>query len=68
MLKFLLHSGISVDAADIGGWTALHMACEAGHMHAVQVLLKHNATVNVQTDCGLTPLHKAAQRNQVGGR
>ena len=65
MLEFLLDSGVSVDAADIGGWRALHMASEAGHMAAVQLLLRHNATVNVQTDCGLTPLHKAAQKNHV---
>lgn len=39
------------------GWTALHYACRRVNFHKMQLLLKSNANVNCQNECGSTPLH-----------
>lgn len=40
MVKMLLGLGVPVNAADAGGWTALHAASGAGHENVMQLLLQ----------------------------
>jgi ankyrin repeat protein len=44
---------------DSEGRTALHFACDRGQLAAVELLLKHNAAVNIADTDGQTPLHYA---------
>ena len=52
------HSDL-VDVPDARKRTALHAACEAGHMGVATVLMANGADVNAQRDDGSTPLHVA---------
>jgi ankyrin repeat protein len=36
------------------------IACNAGHYEIVELLLKHNANVNIQSTSGNTALHYSA--------
>ncbi|XP_046630053.1 nuclear factor NF-kappa-B p105 subunit isoform X1 [Neodiprion virginianus] len=59
----LLEGGsISVETRDDTGWTALHLAAEAGSLHAVKSLVKAGVDVN-STDMsyGRTALHIAVE-------
>lgn len=48
------------------GDTALHVACEFGHLKVVQILLKYGATINVKNTKSLdTPLHRAASTGRI---
>jgi len=50
---------------DNSEWTALHMACDRGHLQLVQVLLAHPAIdVNLQSSSGSTPLLFACVNGQ----
>ena len=44
-----------------GGATAIYVACEFGHLEAVEILLKGGAPVDAPRDDGATPLYKACQ-------
>lgn len=57
--KLLLSRGANVDAADSRGHTALHMAASR-NTEMVAFLIAMHASVNLQDDFGLTPLHTAA--------
>jgi ankyrin repeat protein len=46
-------------AQDSEGRTALHFACDRGQLAAVELLLKHSASVNIADTDGQTPLHYA---------
>ncbi len=60
-VKTLLGKGVSVNARDNSGYTALHYASRAGHIDIVRLLLTNNADPNVRTNSGKdTPLHRAA--------
>jgi ankyrin repeat protein len=50
-----------VNAVRSGGFTALHMAAQMGHVAAVSLLVHANAHTNVTADGGGTPLLLAAQ-------
>ena len=39
--------------------TPLHLACDGGHLHVVQVLLEYDALTHVKDKKGRTPLHIA---------
>ncbi|EIE22661.1 hypothetical protein COCSUDRAFT_42315 [Coccomyxa subellipsoidea C-169] len=59
---FLLDQpGISIEAQNEDGWTALHEACCSGAAEAVAPLLAKGADVNARCKDGSTPLHKAAR-------
>nr|CAB3221745.1 ankyrin repeat domain-containing protein 13C-like [Phallusia mammillata] len=47
------------DQLDQHGNTPLHLAVMLGHKECVQILLKHNHTVNVKNIYGWTPLHES---------
>ena len=48
-------------ASDRSGATALHMASEGGHLQCVNLLLQHQAGVNVMDKQQYTPLFSACQ-------
>ena len=51
---------MQVNARDSYGITPLHMACQAGNLHGVEILLKErNIDINAQDSNGDTPLHAA---------
>lgn len=39
---------------------SFYLACNAGHYEIVELLLKHNANVNIQSTSGNTALHYSA--------
>ncbi|KAL1612887.1 hypothetical protein SLS60_001117 [Paraconiothyrium brasiliense] len=54
IVQLLLKHGVSIDAQDRNGYTALHVA--AASPPCVALLLKHGANPNTVNDKGLTPL------------
>lgn len=54
-LEKLLRAGANVHWVDSKGQTALHLACSHNHEDAVEVLLRHNASVSSLCDGGLSP-------------
>jgi ankyrin repeat protein len=56
-----LGRGMPVDAADIDGYTPLHIAADQGHAEVVARLLAAGAGPGLRTRHGLTPLHLAAK-------
>lgn len=66
-VRLLLQHGVSVDIVDQDGATALHVAARNTDSREtiVGVLLKNNATTNMTTGDGMTPLFCAAQSGHV---
>ena len=48
-----------------GGFSALHIAAEEGHVHMTSLLLLRGAPAGCQSHNGLTPLHLAAQEGHL---
>ena len=46
--RYFLNAGMDVNASDVGGWTALHVAAETGHATVVEQLLNAGADINKQ--------------------
>jgi len=62
-IRKAVSQGARVDQPDDLGNTPLHYSANAGHLEAVNELLKaFGAPVNVANSAGDTPLHKAAAR------
>lgn len=57
----MLEGGARLDVADLGGSTALQLACEFGHLKLVALLLRHGARVGFADNEGFAPLYFAAQ-------
>lgn len=62
-VKNLLDAGISVDAQDKDGNTALYAAAYNGHTDIVKELLAQYADPNIANDAGETPLFAAIENN-----
>lgn len=58
--KLLLRKGANVNAQTVHGLTPLNAASGRGFAKVVQVLLEHNATLQIH-EMGMTPLHFSAQ-------
>ena len=58
--------GVSVDATDHAGHTALHWASYLGHENLTRLLVNCRASINLQDIDGNTPLHWAATKGQEG--
>ncbi|CEO59250.1 Putative Ankyrin repeat protein [Penicillium brasilianum] len=52
----------NIDAVELRGKTALHIATAHDRADIVQLLLQHDAAVNACSDGGWTPLHNACER------
>ena len=64
-LLTLLQSGSNVDAVDVDGQTALHIAAHYGLADAVNVLLQMNASMEMKDKNGKTPLEVAFENAPV---
>ena len=65
--KRLAASRTPLDAGNIGGETALHLAASNGHTDCVTVLLRAGADPSPRTKSnGTTPLIRAAQYGHIG--
>jgi ankyrin repeat protein len=62
-VSFLLKVNAEVNAADAGGYTALHWASREGHASIVRLLLDRGADVGARTAGDSTPLHLASERD-----
>ena len=62
MLKLVLSlEGVNIDFRNaVTGMTALHAACEVGHVDAFKLLLKEKADMEIEDDLSQTILHKAS--------
>ncbi|MFP3016984.1 MAG: ankyrin repeat domain-containing protein [Wolbachia sp.] len=59
-VRFLVEKGANVNAADVGGYTALHLAVTEKRLEIVRELIKSGGNVNAEeygSKC--TPLHLA---------
>eukprot|EP00752_Nemacystus_decipiens_P007946 g7099.t1 len=61
-LKRLLEAGADANVVNSRGQSALHIACCNSHEGAVELLLRHNASVSPRCDYGLTPSDVVAMR------
>lgn len=53
----LLKSGYKkIDVKNTTGQTALHIACSKGYKQITEMLIEHQANVEVQDEEGVTPL------------
>ena len=60
----LLLQKININSCDSDGFTLLHQACLHGHHRLVELVIEHNADINVMTtNDRLTPLHYVCQYN-----
>jgi len=58
-VRLLLAAGVSVNARQEGGWTALQAAAKHGDIEMIDVLLQHGADPNQQADSGLSAIDLA---------
>ena len=64
-LKKFLKNGLSPDASNMIGQSALHFSSMWGRVDAVATLLDAGADVNIENDDGVTPLIYAARKGYV---
>jgi hypothetical protein len=64
VLKALLQRGISINAADHSGDTALHVAAAQGNASIVSYLINHGAEINAVNLYGDSPLQRAIENHQ----
>ena len=59
-------AGVEIDAVELRGKTALHVATAHDRVDIVLLLLEHGAAVNAASDGGWTPLHNACDKGCEG--
>jgi len=65
VVRAMVERGADVKARCIGGFTALHSACERGSPDVVAYLISKGADANAKDDSGITPMHMAAGREDL---
>lgn len=61
----LIESGVDINQKGRCGSPALHVAAYLGRINIIKVLLAKNANKDILNELDRTPLHKAAQNNQI---
>eukprot|EP00929_Paragymnodinium_shiwhaense_P065413 TRINITY_DN32794_c0_g1_i3.p1 TRINITY_DN32794_c0_g1~~TRINITY_DN32794_c0_g1_i3.p1 ORF type:complete len:3306 (+),score=813.23 TRINITY_DN32794_c0_g1_i3:143-10060(+) len=63
VVRRLLAGKADAGARISGGWSAVHLAAQGGHLDVLETLLKHDhwSLANAVTDAGWSALHTAAQ-------
>lgn len=56
LVKYFLTLPLDINAVNIEMRTPLHIACDMGNLNGVEVLLKANASVNVEDAAKITPM------------
>ena len=64
-LLTFLDDGVSANAGNVIGQTAMHIASIWGHVDAVDALLDAGANPNQENDDGLPPLYFAVRNNRL---
>jgi len=60
-VKFFLKNNLNlINSKNIGGATALHIACREQNLEIVEILIKNKAKINLQDNEGWTPLMRAS--------
>ena len=59
IVRLLLEQGAAVDAAQHGGWTALHSAAHNGDLEVLEILLAHGASRERRSETGQTAAEMA---------
>lgn len=62
MVQVLLERGANAHALDYGGWTALQLPSQKGHLSVVRIVL---ADANTRDNSNWTPLHGASQQGHL---
>ncbi|HOT51462.1 MAG TPA: ankyrin repeat domain-containing protein, partial [Candidatus Hydrogenedentes bacterium] len=62
-VQVFIGEGADINAADINGFTPLHIAAEQGHVRMVKLLMSRGANVNLRNSEGRTPLKIAQDSN-----
>ena len=65
VVSFLLDKGNKVNARTDDGTTALHSACDNGHLETARLLLNHGAVLEAKDSNNDTPLHLACWSNKL---
>ncbi|UPK99839.1 hypothetical protein LCI18_010774 [Fusarium solani-melongenae] len=67
IVKFLVEGQLveHIDSVCGGGFTALHCAAMANQTAIIEFLVSHEASINLQSDNGQTPLHLAAAHGNI---
>lgn len=61
VVRILIEAGVDVDAKNVSGATALHIACFNGHVNSIRLLLEHGADVGIIDINDLTPFDDICQ-------
>ncbi|QDT64373.1 ankyrin repeat domain-containing protein [Calycomorphotria hydatis] len=61
-IKYLIESGVDVNAIDKSGWTPLHFAARTSDTDVVRALVSAGADVNAENDKGEVPLNLSLMR------
>ena len=62
--QFLVDQGADLNKKDFYGKTALHIACNNSHIHAVRLLVKHGADPSIKNNEGDDVFQKASLQGQ----
>lgn len=61
VVEQLIAAGANVNATDCSKWSPLHEAAKKQDPTILQLLLDSNAIIDIQDECGMTPMFTAAQ-------
>ncbi|OXU19187.1 hypothetical protein TSAR_002224 [Trichomalopsis sarcophagae] len=65
LIRLVVDHGADLEATDEQGRTVLHIAAIKSRVRMTEMLLEKDAKVNIEDDCGVTPLLEAANKDKV---